>query len=123
MSSSENASLFGGGEWKKKELQDFSEQNSLESLCMLKEDLKHFFISLALNLKFDNTVLESTFAEDGKNLTFGVHFLLIQLLKFVQLGDFYFFLQPFLPLPHSDLLLFEILRMFYTHFQCTTFGS
>lgn len=108
---------------KKKELQDFSEQNSLESLCMLKEDLKHFFISLALNLKFDNTVLESTFAEDGKNLTFGVHFLLIQLLKFVQLGDFYFFLQPFLPLPHSDLLLFEILRMFYTHFQCTTFGS
>lgn len=114
---------LGGGNGKKKELQDFSEQNSLESLCMLKEDLKHFFISLALNLKFDNTVLESTFAEDSKNLTFGVHFLLIQLFKFVQLGDFYFFLQPFLPLPHSDLLLFEILRMFYTHFQCTTFGS
>lgn len=69
------------------------------SLYMLKEDLKHFFISLALDLKIDNAFLESAFAEDGNNVTFGVHFLLIQLLKFAQLGDFYVFLQPFLPPP------------------------
>lgn len=57
----------------------------------------HFFISLALDFKINNAFPESTFAEDGSKVIFGVHFLLIQLLKFAQLGHFYFFPAAFSP--------------------------
>lgn len=55
---------------------DSSEQNTIVwmSLYKQKEDFKHCFISLAQDLKIDNAFLESTFAEDGNNVTFGVHF-------------------------------------------------
>jgi len=56
----------------------------------------HFFISLALDFKINNAFPESTFAEDGSKVIFGVHFLLI-LLKFAQLGHFYFFPAAFSP--------------------------
>lgn len=67
------------GFWRKKKTQqnpDSSEQNTIVwmSLYKQKEDFKHCFISLAQDLKIGNAFLESTFAEDGNNVTFGVHF-------------------------------------------------